>query len=324
MKDSQSGTRRHIRRGLAGLAVTLSAGAGASALAPLAAHAAVHSQATSYTFTTLDNSHDPTFNQLLGINTKNVISGYFGSGAAGHPNKGYLLKPPYAQSNYVNENFPHSMQTQVTALNNDGDTAGFWVNAAGTNIGFVRWNGVYASYTDPNTPKAAGSVNQILGINDSGNAVGFWVNNQGNARSFELNQATGTFTALHVPGTSWTATGINNNGDIVGFASGTAGKTSSWLMHGSQLVSFQYPGGSDTQAFGVNDSDEIVGTYLDKAGVEHGFTLTDPLGPTSHWQSIDDPNGVGSTVINGLNNAGDLVGFYTDAAGNTDGMLAKP
>jgi len=40
--------------------------------------------------------------------------------------------------------------------------------------------------------------------------------------------------------------------------------------------------------------------------------------------SIDDPNGVGSTLVNGINAAGDLVGFYTDAAGNTDGMLATP
>ena len=52
--------------------------------------------------------------------------------------------------------------------------------------------------------------------------------------------------------------------------------------------------------------------------------LTSPMGPVSHWQSIDDPNGVGSTLVNGINAAGDLVGFYTDAAGNTDGMLATP
>ena len=56
----------------------------------------------------------------------------------------------------------------------------------------------------------------------------------------------------------------------------------------------------------------------------HGFVLTAPLGPVSHWQSIDDPNGIGSTVVNGINAAGDLVGFYTDSAGNTDGMLATP
>ncbi len=55
--------------------VALSAGAGA-ALAPSAAHAAGPDH--TYTFTTLDNENDPTFNQLLGINSSNVIAGYFG------------------------------------------------------------------------------------------------------------------------------------------------------------------------------------------------------------------------------------------------------
>ena len=48
-------------------------------------------QPESYTFRTLDDNADPTFNQLLGINDKGVIAGYFGSGAAGHPNKGYVV-----------------------------------------------------------------------------------------------------------------------------------------------------------------------------------------------------------------------------------------
>lgn len=49
--------------------------------------------ATTYTFETLNNAAGPTFNQLLGINSAGSISGHFGSGAAGHPNKGYLLAP---------------------------------------------------------------------------------------------------------------------------------------------------------------------------------------------------------------------------------------
>jgi hypothetical protein len=68
--------------------------------------------------------HDNTFNQLLGVNDEGLIAGYFGSGAAGHPNKGYLLAPRAGA--YINENFPHSAQTQVTGLNNTGVTVGFW------------------------------------------------------------------------------------------------------------------------------------------------------------------------------------------------------
>src|SRR6266568_3701989 len=88
-------------RGATGAAVAAAAVAGALALstgvaqaAPVAGHQA--GAAVSYTFTTLDDQADPTFNQLLGINAHNVIAGYFGSGAAGHPNKGYLLGCPAA------------------------------------------------------------------------------------------------------------------------------------------------------------------------------------------------------------------------------------
>ena len=317
--------RKHVAAGALAAAVAAS-GAGLALLPASAQAAAVgahRTAAVSYTFTTLDNQADPTFNQLLGINSHNVISGYFGAGTPGHPNKGYLLNPPYAQSNYVNENFPGSAQTQVTSLNNLGDTAGFWVTANNTNHGFIEWNGVFTSYNDPAAPKTAGSVTQILGINNSGEAVGFYNDKNGHAHAFRVNQGTGKFAAIVVPGTSVTATGVNTAGDVVGIST-TGAVTSSWLKIGSSLTAFQFPGGSDTQAFGINSKNQIVGSYLDGSGVMHGFVLTNPMGPTSHWQSIDDPNGVGSTLVNGINAAGDLVGFYTDAAGNTDGMLATP
>jgi len=87
--------------------------------------------ASSYSFKTLDDQADPTFNQLLGINNHGVIAGYFGSDASGHPNKGYTLAKPYGQANYHNENFPGSVQTQVTAIDKLGNTAGFWVDGKG-------------------------------------------------------------------------------------------------------------------------------------------------------------------------------------------------
>jgi hypothetical protein len=316
--------RKHLVAGALAAAV---AGSGALALftgVAQAAPVASHTAATAYTFTTLDDQADPTFNQLLGINVHNVIAGYFGSGAAGHPNKGYLLSPPYGQGSYASENFPGSAQTQVTGIDDKGNTSGFWVTAGGTNHGFIEWNGVFASYTDPLTPKVKGSVNQLLGVNNAGTAVGFYNDAQGNSHAYKLNQATGKFTPIHVPGTSTVATGINNLGDIVGFATDAAGTTTSWLKIGTTTIAYQFPGGSDTQAFGINASNQIAGSYLDHAGVLHGFVLTNPMGPVSHWQTIDDPHGAGSTVVNGINAAGDLAGFYTDAAGNTHGMLAIP
>src|SRR5215469_15921235 len=326
---SYPAARRHAARlGVAAVAAGTVAGALLAAGPALASTASHHTAASAnYTFTTLDDQADPTFNQLLGINGHHVIVGYFGSGAdAQHPNKGYVLKPPYGQGNYVNENVPGSAQTQVVAINNTGDTAGFWVTGNGTNHGFVRWNGVFENLNDPKTPHAAGSVNQLLGINDNGVAVGFYTDAAGNSHAYQVNQATRVFTAIKIPGAvAAAATGINTAGYITGIATDAAQVTTSWLRSPTgQLTTFGFPGGSGTQAFGINPQKQIVGSYLDGHGVLHGFVLSNPQGPASHWQKIDDPNGVGSTVLNGINGAGDLVGFYTDTAGNTDGMLATP
>ena len=55
----------------------------------MAADTASYVQAASYSFRTVDDAADPTFNQLLGINDDGVIAGYFGAGAQGHPNPGF-------------------------------------------------------------------------------------------------------------------------------------------------------------------------------------------------------------------------------------------
>jgi hypothetical protein len=76
-------------------------------------------------------------------------------------------------------------------------------------------------------------------------------------------------------------------------------------------------------ALGVNNFEEVVGTYMVGSGSSaqmHGFTWQ----PGRGFTSIDDPHGVGTTTINGVNDFGQLVGFYVDAAGNTDGFLATP
>jgi hypothetical protein len=299
--------------------------AAASALSDSLANASQpsnHQSGESYRFKTLDDQADPTFNQLLGINNDGKIAGYFGSGATGHPNKGYTLSKPYQQNNYHNENFPGSVQTQVTAINNEGDTAGFWVDGNGNNFGFIEWNGVFTSYRDPNT--GTGTVNQLLGLNDHGIAVGFYTDGNGVNHGYKLNQKTGKFTGIVPPGgANVTATGINENGDVVGFLTASNGNVVSFLLKGKTFSEFDFPNSTNTTALGINEHDQIVGVYVDGAGKMHGFVLTDPL-HHARFQSIDDPNGIGTTTINGLNDKGQLVGFYVDGAGNTDGFLATP
>ncbi|HEY3605952.1 MAG TPA: CHRD domain-containing protein, partial [Pseudonocardiaceae bacterium] len=298
-------------------------GADAAMSAPL-----MTSPPTSYVFRTVDDHADPTFNQLLGISDFGEIAGYFGSGAAGHPNKGYRVTD--GARRFVAENFPHSVQTQVTAISNTGVTVGFWsaannANQVNDNTGFVLRHGVFDSVAFPAHSNANPKVNQLLGVNDDNLAVGFYTDAAGNNHGYRYDVARRTFTAIPVPGaTSVTAAAINDRDQIAGFDTTSAGATEGFLRNANgSITHLAYPGASMTQAFGVSNRDEAVGSYQVGTGssaATHGFTWTAKGG----FKTVDDPNGVGTTTINGVNDAGVLVGFYVDGAGNTHGLLTKP
>jgi CHRD domain len=312
-----------------------SAGASTSDATTMGTHAAAGQ--ASYGFRTLDNTADLTFNQLLGINDNGLIAGYFGSGAQGHPNKGYLLAPPLnGQGSYTDENFPGSVQTQVTGLNDNGVTVGFWSgmnnsNMTNDNSGFYATGGQdFHTVNFPTGDNASPQVDQLLGVNDHDIAVGFYTNAQGNNRGYTYDISTGQFTRVLEPGApsgeagpSLTAAAINNNGDVAGFYAKSKSVTDAFLLRGGKFTTLAVPGASMTQAFGVNDSDEVVGAYTDGSGnsaTSHGFTWTRQGG----FRTVDDPQGPAATTINGVNDHGDLVGFYTDSKGNTDGFMATP
>ena len=62
-----------------------------------------------YTFRTFNDPVDQpfdgaTFTNLMGINNFGLIAGFYGSGAAGDPNQGFLLTPDH--STFIPEDFP--------------------------------------------------------------------------------------------------------------------------------------------------------------------------------------------------------------------------
>jgi hypothetical protein len=319
-RRSKLRTRLALRAGALGAGALLAAGALAGPAA-----AAPH-----YRFQTLNNNADTTFNQLLGINNEGVIAGYFGSGAAGKPNQGYLLFPQYYQNYFDNNNYPGSLQTQITGLNDGGVYVGFYStqnnsSMTNNNFGFYRLHGKYHAVNFPTGNNANPPVNQLLGVNDGNVAVGFYTDGQGNNHGYVYNINSNHFRALNLPSsvTSSTAAGINNRGDIAGF--GTIGGNSDGflLRTNGQFTKLSVPGASTTMATGVNDSEEVVGVYQVGTGSNaklHGFTWK----PGHGFTTVNDPHGMDSTTVNGVNDKGDLVGFYVDGAGNTDGMLATP
>ncbi|MGH2857353.1 MAG: hypothetical protein ACRDMJ_07690 [Solirubrobacteraceae bacterium] len=329
---SQTSTRPASRaarwRRIATAAATSAVAAGALAATATAAPVTATTppdNGGNYAFHTVGDSHDPTFNQLLGINNSGVIAGYFGSGMKGHPNRGYVVAPSYAQGQFGSDNFPGAAQTQAIGINNAGDTVGFWVDASGANHGFYRLHGRGFKTVDfPTGDNAKPRVDQLLAIDDSDIAVGFYTDAKGVNHGFSYNIRKRRFKAIKVAGdTNVTVAGINDEHDVAGIATNAAGTTEGFLLRSDgKLFRLDFPGATTTQAFGVNDGDEVVGDYMDGSGssaTTHGFTWS----PGSGFATVDDPNGVGSTTLNGVNDRGTIVGFYTDSAGNTDGLLAK-
>ena len=319
--------RRRVAR-WGGLTLTVAAsvlgGAGAVAGSAAAAVTVPPDASGNYAFQTLNNDRDPTFNQLLGINNSGLISGYFGSGMAGHPNKGYLLSKNYHQGNYHNENFPGSAQTQVTGLNNGGVSVGFWVDKHGNNHGFYFSQKRYHSVNFPTNNNAKPQVDQLLGVNDNNLAVGFYTDKHGVNHGYSYNIRSHRFRSITVSGDSnLTAAAINGFNDVAGFATNSSGATEAFLLRSDgRLFRLSFPGGTSTQALGVNDGDEVVGDYTVGSGntaTMHGFIW----GPGFGFETVNAPKGTDTTTINGVNDRGTLVGFYVDSAGNTDGLLAK-
>jgi hypothetical protein len=270
-----------------------------------------------YSFGTLNDPDDTTFNELLSINNRGHIGGYFGSGAAGHPSTGYILRPPYGQAKYQKIVFPGSAQTQITGLNNTGVQVGFW-SARGRHItGWYLENGRYHSVAD----NASWPVNELLGVNDRGVAVGFYTDATGLDHAYTYDIATKRFGTITVPGaSSVVAAGINNAGTVAGFFTSRAGRTEGFVLApDGKLSVLRVPSATATRATGINDAGEVVGYYQLGAGT-HGFTWTSARG----FATVDGPGGALSTAISGVNDAGDLVGYYTDRAGHTDGLLATP
>ena len=271
-----------------------------------------------FTYETLNNPLDLTFNQLLGINNNNTIVGYYGSGSTGHPNEGYILD---SQNNFISANVPNSVQTQDICINNKQQIGGFWIDTNGITYGFLYILGNYITLVNPNTGN--GTVNQILGINDGNFAVGFYTdfNDINNAYSYDIINK--NFYNIVPPScVSTTATSTNNYGDVVGFCNTTSNIIVSFFANNGNYITFNYPSSTNTQALGINNNRQIVGSYVDLTGNTHGFIVTNINSTTqNYYQQIDHPDGINGTILNGINDFGYIVGFYTDSNSNTNGLL---
>ena len=90
---------------------------------------------------------------------------------------------------------------------------------------------------------------------------------------------------------------------------------SSGFAHDHGFTTIDVPGASSTEAFGINPKGNIVGSYLNAAGL-HAFLLS-----KGAFTTIDVP-GASFTQALGINPEGNVVGVYSNATG-THGFLLR-
>jgi probable HAF family extracellular repeat protein len=84
-------------------------------------------------------------------------------------------------------------------------------------------------------------------------------------------------------------------------------------VHGYSFVTIDVPGSVETDAYGINDSGQVVGYYLDHNRKTHGFLLHDGI-----YSTIDVPDAV-ETQVFGINDSGDIVGVFREP--DRDGLI---
>jgi hypothetical protein len=268
---------------------------------------------TTYNFSDVNYTGD-TFTQLLSINDVDVVAGYHGASI----NQGFTYD--FKTNTFTNENFPASVQTQVIGINDPpAKTVGFYIDKANKTHGFTHAGTTFLTVDYPGTP-----FNQLLGQNDFGQAAGYYstkADGSGPDHAYVYDEAGKVFAVFEIPGsTSAQATSINGHSDVCGFYVDGKGNNHGWLLVQGQFTVLNYPGSTGTQALGLNTNNQVVGFYTDSTGGTHGFVYNTL---TKKWQSIDDPNGIGTTIVNGINAKGVLVGFWGTAPLNT-GFVAVP
>jgi uncharacterized membrane protein len=260
---------------------------------------------------------------------------------------GFLL----SEKHFSTIDYPGALITIARGINNKGDIVGSYpvdpTLPGGGNHGLLLRRGVFTSVDFP------GHLNTIAQrITASGQILGCYhdygfmasmhgiVVSDGDYRALD-----GSYHGLNVPA-SMTNGATPDAAVIAGLYSDMKAHTHGYIVRRGNFASFDFPGGTSTQAWDIAASGEVVGFYSDSAQNTHGFLLSQrECSPTddpgwcvsdireadqgnqgdsdsseNHFVSFDYPGAVLTRAF-GINSQGDVVGHYADSAGNLHAFL---
>jgi len=250
-----------------------------------------------YVFTTIDGP-GAVATSVAAINNDGDIIGSLMEDVFS-PSRGFLHKDEFAPIE-----FPGAFETVPFGINDTGDIVGSYLTDK--QEGFI-YRSSQAAFSTLDLPLATGIVlTRPNAINNRGQIAGEYIDHPENTQQHGFLEDNGVITSIDVPGANVTsATGINDNGDIVGFYQDSGG-LHGFILSGGVFTPIDVPFQSvrDTSAQGINNRGQIVGIYTDDSGV-HGYVLTDGV-----FEVIDVPGAL-QTLVLGINDRGQIVGSYS-------------
>lgn len=206
--------------------------------------------------------------------------------------------------------------TFAFGVNASGLVSGYTIDGSGGYHGFVWQDGTATTLDYTGIPGVAATF--LFQDNSAGQVAGYYTGTDGDSHSLIYNTATGTWTTVpDAPGgyPFNAAGGINDMGQLAGnYSTDPTAATNlvGWLsdIKSSSYTPFTVPQSDQslfgTATYGMNNSGDIAGTYVDSSGLYHGFVWD----PTTGSRTIDVPGATGGTVAFGINDSGTIVGEY--------------
>jgi uncharacterized membrane protein len=207
---------------------------------------------------------------------------------------------------------PPRSKNEAVGINDRGQIIGVYGQygdeTTGESHGYVRGRRGFSSYDVPGALATGAFKN-----NDRGQVVGVYSNESrdrigtADAHGFLLDD--GELTRIDAPGAALTFLfDINDRGQILGVGANADNTAGFGFIRDRQGAYTHLPdvrGARTTIPLGLNDRGEVVGSYLDGNGTEHGYLLD-----RGQFTTIDVP-GATYTDAFGINDHGQIVGAFS-------------
>lgn len=204
--------------------------------------------------------------------------------------------------------------SSAAGINDSGLIAGLSYGWDGT-AHAVLING--GTITDLKTSEYA---NLAMAINNSGQVAGyFWSAPLTQPRAFLYSG--GSMTALGtLGGSSSSAEGMNDSGQVVGWSTTAGGADHAFLYSGGSMLDLGTLGGANSIAMQINNSGKVVGSSDSTAFLYSGGTMT-------NLNSVTDLSGSNFASLesaNAINDLGQIVGYGLTSGGDLHAFLLTP